>query len=210
VLAKATYIPASVEDASFWRILMPAYPAFVLLAAAIVLALPGLRARPAATAAPGNFTRALVACAVLFAVLPFAAVAAIPRLHDHGRVAVHFENTLIPVTSAVQLRANTSTGTVHLTWRAHTPGTAAGFYRVMRGATYAPPGGVSCAGRRNNSSDNCSLYVDSVGTTKGTSFADHPGHGTWTYRIGIAANWLDDPTLGDVYVVSTPVSVTVP
>jgi hypothetical protein len=210
VLLKATYIPASVEDASFWRILMPAFPAFVLLAAAVVLALPGLRPRPVAAGPPRNFTRALVAAAVLFAVLPFAAVAAMPRLHDQGKLAVHFENTLILVTSAVHLRADASAGTVHLAWRNHTPGTADGFYRVMRGATYAPPGGVSCAGRRNNASDNCSLYVDSIGTTNGTSFVDRPGSGTWTYRIGTAANWIDDPTLGDVYVVSPPVSVSVP
>jgi hypothetical protein len=70
---------------------------------------------------------------------------------------------------------------------------------------------VACAGRRNDSSDNCALlYFDSIGTTKGTSFADDPGKGTWIYRIGIEANWLDDPTLGDVYVVSTPVSASVP
>ena len=49
-----------------------------------------------------------------------------------------------------------------------------------------------------------------LGTTTGSSFVDRPGHGTWTYRVGVAANWLDDPSLGDVYVVSTPVSVTVP
>ena len=97
---------------------------------------------------------------------------------------------------------------MHLTWRDRAAGTAAGFYRILR--TSGSNGGVACAGRRNGSSDNCVLYVDSVGTTKGTSFVDHPGRGTWTYRVGIAANWLDDPTLGDVYVVSSPVSVSTP
>jgi hypothetical protein len=32
----------------------------------------------------------------------------------------------------------------------------------------------------------------------------------WTYRIGISANWLDDPHFGDVYVFSRPVTVSVP
>ena len=207
VLAKATYIPASVEDASFWRILMPAFPAFVLLAAAVVLALPGLRPRPAVTAAPRSFTNALAPAVVLFAVLPLGAVAAIPRLHDGGQLAVHFENTLIPVSTTVHVNATAAGQAVHLRWRDRAAGTAPGFYRIMR--TSNPDGGVGCAGRRNGSSDNCTLYVDPVGTTKGTSFVDHPGRGTWTYRIGIAANWLDDPTLGDVYVVSSPVSVSV-
>ena len=208
VLAKATYIPASVEDASFWRIMMPAFPAFVLLGAAIVLAVPGLRPTPAVSTAGRGFRNALAAAVVLFAILPLGAVAAIPPLHDQGRLAVHFENTLIPVSTAVHVDASARAGTVHLTWRDRTAGTAAGFYRILR--TSAPGGGVACAGRRNGSSDNCVLYVDSVGTTKGTSFVDHPGRGTWTYRVGIAANWLDDPTLGDVYVVSLPVSVSTP
>jgi hypothetical protein len=28
------------------------------------------------------------------------------------------------------------------------------------------------------------------------------------YRVGVAANWLNDPALGDVYVISPPVSAT--
>jgi hypothetical protein len=45
--------------------------------------------------------------------------------------------------------------------------------------------------------------------TRSPSFVDRPGPGHWTYRVGVAANWLNDPTLGDIYVVSQPVSVTV-
>ena len=52
--------------------------------------------------------------------------------------------------------------------------------------------------------------MDDTGSSRVTSFADRPGPGTWSYRIGVAANWLDDPTLGDVYVVSSPVSVSTP
>jgi hypothetical protein len=52
--------------------------------------------------------------------------------------------------------------------------------------------------------------MDDVGSSRTTTLDDRPGPGTWTYRIGVAANWLDDPKLGDVYVVSAPVHVTVP
>ena len=141
----------------------------------------------------------------MFALLPLAAVAAIPRLHDQGRLALHFENTFIPVSANVRVAAAVGNGGVRLSWKRSTPPRTAGFYRVMR----AKDTGVACAGRLNNSSDNCGLYVDAVGTTKETSFVDSPGAGTWTYRIGIAANWLDDPTLGDVYSVSEPVTVMV-
>ena len=46
LLTKGTYIPASVEDASFFRIMMPSFPAYLLLAASVVLLVPGFRARP--------------------------------------------------------------------------------------------------------------------------------------------------------------------
>ena len=207
VLLKATYIPASVEDASFWRIVMPAFPAFVLLVSAIVLALPGVRIRPVAGSSR-DFAKALTAAVVVFAVLPLGAIAAVPRLHDQGHLAVHLENTFIPVGSGVHVQAKLSNGAVQLSWHGGNAGTATAFYRVLR--TSQAGGGVACAGRLNGSSDNCGLYMDSVGTTKATSFVDHPGRGTWTYRIGVAANWLDDPTLGDIYVVSRPVTVASP
>ena len=207
VLLKATYIPASVEDASFWRILMPAFPAFVLLIAAVVLAVPGVRVRPVA-GPPRDFKTALAVAAVVFAVLPLGAIAAVPRLHDEGRDAVHLENTFVPVSSGVHVRATASGGAVHLSWHGGNARTGASFYRVLR--TGGTNGGVACAGRRNGSSDNCTLFMDSVATTKATSFVDNVGPGSWTYRIGVAAYWLDDQKLGDVYVVSTPVTVPVP
>jgi hypothetical protein len=204
VLLKATYIPASVDDASFWRIVMPAFPAFVLLVAAIVLAFPGVRARPV-TNPQRDFRNALAVAFVVFAAVPLGAVAAIPRLHDQGRLALHLENTFVPVSSGVHVRATASDGAVHLSWHGGNARTASAFYRVMR--TAQPHGGVGCAGRLNGSSDNCALYMETVDTTKTTSFVDHPGQGNWTYRIGVSANWLDDPTLGDVYVLSKPVTV---
>ena len=52
--------------------------------------------------------------------------------------------------------------------------------------------------------------MDDVGSVRAPSFEDRPGAGSWSYRIGLAANWLNDIRLGDVYVVSPPVAVTVP
>jgi hypothetical protein len=48
--------------------------------------------------------------------------------------------------------------------------------------------------------------MDSPGATRATSFVDRPGAGSWTYRIGIAANWLNDEQYGDVYLVSVPIT----
>jgi hypothetical protein len=209
LLLKGTYIPASIDDASFFRIMMPAFPAYVLLAGAVLLLVPGVRVRPATVPLPLAGRRLTVAVAAafgLFAIVPFGVVAAVPRLHDGGQVAVHAGQTLIPVSSSPQLHATVSGDTVQLSWRDAQAGPAAGFYHVLRANASAD---VACAGRLNGSSDNCALYTNSVTTTTATSFTDRPGAGTWTYRLGIAANWVNDPSLGDVYVVSKPVTATV-
>jgi hypothetical protein len=210
LLAKGTYIPASIDDASFFRILMPAFPAYVLLAGAVPLLVPGVRARPApvAPAPPGRrLTIAVVAAFAVFAVLPLGVIAAVPRLHDGGRLAVRSAETLIPVSSSIDLQTVVSGDSVRITWRDSEPKTTAGFYHVLRSNN--AKGEVGCGGRVNGSADNCVLYTDSIATTRGTSFADHPGPGTWTYRIGVAANWLNDPKLGDVYLVSPPAGIKI-
>jgi hypothetical protein len=54
------------------------------------------------------------------------------------------------------------------------------------------------------------LVIPEVGVTKTARYVDLAPRGHWVYRVAVAANWLDDPHYGDSYVVSRPVSVTVP
>ena len=210
LLAKGTYIPASIDDASFWRILMPAFPAFVLLTASVVLLVPRLRALPDGGAAPfagRKLTVALAVATAAFVVAPLAVVAAVPPLHDGGRQAVRLDDNLVPVSTAIAPRAAVDGNAVRLSWRPRTAGPTAVFYRILR--VQGNNGAASCAGRQRNSADDCRLYMDAVGAASGTSYVDRPGAGTWSYRIGVSANWLDDFRYGDVYVVSAPVTITV-
>jgi hypothetical protein len=210
LLLKGTYEPASVDDASFWRIMMPAYPAFLLLAASVVLLVPGVSARPAPIGFRLHGRRLLAAAGVtafVFAALPIGVIAAVPPLHDVGRQALTYGAGLIPVSAELSPRAVVGESGVTVTWKGQPSDSAAVFYHVLR--TNLPGGTSMCAGRLNNAADDCRFYGDSIGVTKGQSFVDRPGPGTWTYRIGVAANWLDDQSLGDVTVISTPVSVTV-
>jgi hypothetical protein len=209
LLTKGTYFPASIDDASFFRILMPAYPAYLILAASVVLLVPGVRARPAPLGSQSAGRRLAVAAAaagVIFAAFPLAVVAAVPPLHDNGRRAVSFNGNLIPVSGAVALRARADGGAAILSWKARSPRPAPVFYRILRTKSRTD---VFCAGRPHSAADECRLYPELPGVTRGTTFVDHPGVGTWTYRIGVSANWLNDPALGDITVVSRPVTVTV-
>jgi hypothetical protein len=209
LLVKGTYVLASIEDASFFRLMMPAFPAYVLLAASTLLLIPGVRARAASARpmlAPRKLTYAVAAAAFVFAAVPLGVIAATPRLHDSGQKAVQLGLSLIPVSGKVGARAEATSNGVRITWRAQPTKGGKVFYRVLRGK----PNDVGCGGRLNNASDDCRLYGNDVGGTHGTEFVDHPGPGTWTYHVGVAANWLDDPTLGEVYVLSRPAAVTVP
>jgi hypothetical protein len=138
VVAKATYVPASVEDASFWRILMPSFPAYLLLTASVVLLVPGVRARPAKesfTLTGRRATIALAAAVAVFAVLPLGVIAATPVLKDGGRQVVMFDNNLLPVSSDVGLQANSANGGVRLSWHAPKPRATDVFFRVLRAKT---------------------------------------------------------------------------
>jgi hypothetical protein len=209
LLVKGTYIPASVDDASFFRILMPAFPAYVLLAASLALLVPRVRARPA----PPTFVLhgrrlaiAFGAAVVAFAVLPLGVVAATPRLHDKTH-AVRFGNNLIPISSSIDVRATADGNGVRLSWRGRPPKSAKSFYHVLRAP--GPQGGYACGGVRNDASWDCQLYMGSARVTRDSSYVDHPGPGNWVYRIGVAGNWLNDTSYGDVYVVSPPVTASV-
>ena len=52
--------------------------------------------------------------------------------------------------------------------------------------------------------------MDTIASTRAGAYTDNPGPGSWTYRIGTSANWLDNFAYGDVYVISPPAVVAVP
>ncbi len=190
---------------------MPAFPAYALLGAAVVLLCRGVRARPAAgsdSLAGHRGVLALAVAAVLFVVAPLAVVAATPPLQDAGRQAVRQGDSLVPVSAAIAPQATVDGDSVRLSWRSRHP--------PRRGSSTA-----SCEGTRQRGGTlrraaeqrgrrlPPALPRQSGGGPR-KLVRRPPGPGTWTYRVGVSANWLDDVRLGDVYVVSDPVTVTVP
>jgi hypothetical protein len=96
---------------------------------------------------------------------------------------------------------------VRLSWHDSQPAGTKVFYRIWR--TKAPNGGAACT-PVPHAADNCQLTMDDLGAHEGGSWVDKPGRGRWTYRLGLAANWLNSPLYGDVYSFGPPVSVRVP
>jgi hypothetical protein len=203
VLVKGSSEVASIESGSFWRLVMPAFAAFLLLSAAIPLLVPtltprlGRRIDPQPVRRPG---RALViGVVVALCVVPLAVVLVSSPARGADR-AVILNGILTPVDdSVVSLRTERRGQAQRLSWTDATS-RARTFYRVYRTETAGPD--TSCI---RTGVDRCELNMILLGTTRRHTFVDRsPVHGA-TYRIGVGANWVDDSAQGDVFVLSPPI-----
>jgi hypothetical protein len=214
VLTKATYAGASTDDASVFRIMMAAYPAFILLLASLIYLFPGRRRarfddprrRPPRTNARRRLAL-LGAAAAVFALYPLALVAAASPLQGPQPRAYEAFGLLRSIDPGLRLTAAAVGHRVHLSWDDSQPAGTYVFYRIWR--TKAPDGGATCT-PVPHAADNCQLAMDDLGAHEGGSWVDKPGRGRWTYRLGLAANWLNSPLYGDVYSFGPPVAVRVP
>ena len=53
--------------------------------------------------------------------------------------------------------------------------------------------------------DRCELRSETLGTTREHRYFDPNPPEDAVYRIGVAANWLDETDRGDVFALSPPV-----
>ncbi len=199
---------ASVDSGSFFRLLLPAVPPLVLMVACLPVLVPRFGPRIAerfpapAPRIPGR--RTLIVAAVLFGLVPLVAAASLQRTSTGDRALI-FHEIAVPVDAGIGLQATVRGRLVVLRWNDAAEGSTRVFYRVER-----TPRANDVLCQSTSGVTNCFFAGSPVGTTRATAATDRPGRGTFTYRIGVATNWLDDPTKGDVFLVSNPVTVRVP
>jgi hypothetical protein len=205
---------ANVESGSFWRLLMPAWPAYLLLFAAIPLLVPTLPRRLGARVAPLASERVpvrrIVGAAVATVLLPGLAIAASSPLSSEQAqaktVVQNFPsgNILTPVDSGVRLDVERDGSARRLTWTSGGPWNAKVFYRVYR---HDGPGNDTICLASGGVAEYCNVYGEPIATTRDLSFVDPNAPPTATYRIGVGTNWIDNPDFGDVFAFSPPVEV---
>jgi hypothetical protein len=206
-LGKGGYSIASIEDSSLLRILIPTIPAFVLMLASLPYLVPRGRRRwpqvEPTPRAPRKLRLAVLGVAVLVtAVVPFAAIAAATPISGDRPEAVVIQQPLIPVTGDLGVDVHRDGAHVTVSWHAvHSAGGSV-FYHVFRAQT--SDGALDCD--TDAPAVVCQYKGTDLGATPQTTFTDTPPAGDWEYRVGVSANWLDDPTLGDVYELSRPVT----
>ena len=145
--------------------------------------------------------------AALFALYPFALVAAASPMHGPNPRAYVSFGLLRSIDPSLRLSAAVTGRRVDLGWRSSQPPGTGVFYRIWR--SKAPDGGATCT-PVPNAPDDCELTMQDLGARRSGRFVDTPGRGRWTYRLGLAANWLNDPFYGDVYSLGPPIVVRVP
>jgi hypothetical protein len=212
VVVKGAADVATVESGSYWRLIMPALPAFVLLAAAVPLLVPtfsrrlGERLAPLPGRRPG--LRSTVAFVAVTALVPIAAIG----LADQARAvpnedgppafvsrSVVVDDIGVPADGDVaRLEVRRSGSANVLTWTDSTS-RARTFYKVYRASAAFPD--LVCEPR---GVDRCELRAETLLTTREQQYVDPAPPPDATYRIGVAANWLDDENEGDVFALSPP------
>jgi hypothetical protein len=213
VVTKATYQNAGVADASLFRIMIPSYPAFILLLASLVYLFPGRHRahfdRPRRSQPRPHARRRLAllgAGAAVFALYPLALVAAASPLQGPQPRAYNAFGLFRTIDPELRLNAAVAGPRVHLTWNVASPEGTKFFYRIWR--SNAADGGAACT-PVPHAAANCRLMMDDLGAHAGGTFVDKPGRGRWTYRLGLAGNWLNSPLYGDIFSFGPPLAVRV-
>lgn len=196
-LVKGSAPQSTVDSGSFFRLLMPAWPAYLLLVAAVPLWLPGLRERLVEPALRGGSPswRGAAAAGVLLGLVPLLWIAA-SGTSGNRRQAVQSGGILSPVSNDLGARARAFPGGVRVTWNAlrwHSDV----LYYVYR---FDGPEDVTC---EDAGVQLCTFRGTLLGSTRRREFVDATGRAPdATYRVGVGASWLGPG--GDIALFSPP------
>ena len=211
-LVKGSSPLASVDTASFWRLLTPAWPAYFLLGISILAIVPTLggRLQPVVAAVPGRPRRRELWIAFAFlGLLPLVVAAAIPRNGAYRAIRNNSHNLYVPVDRSFHVAAQAGASGVALTWPDPGSGSVKPVYLVLRTkAGTTSDEGVNCTPRPGGVPP-CVIAMDELGYATARHFVDHPGAGNWVYRVALAASYNNAPNVGDPLLYSGPVQVTV-
>lgn len=204
-LFKATATVASIEAGSFFRLLMPAWPAYFLPVVAVGLT-PALlarrRARPACPWGKPGLPSSVGAVAGIMTLAALAIVSFARPVGGPEQAILQKDGRITSVDPRIALRATRANGVNSLSWEA--PDYPARVYYVIYRGT---PGQPTTACERRGVV-RCTLRMFPLGHTRTTTFTDRRSFPGMTYRVGVGTSYDDDPLHGDVFLFSRPVVAT--
>ena len=204
LVVKGTTPLSTVASGSFFRFMLPGFPAYFLLGICALLLVPRLGGRLANTWSERparRLDRRLVAgLAVVLAVLPLI-VFALVRPIDSPEQAVIVDGILTPVDAEIDVSVRAENESRIITWTHPSAGPSDVFYRVYR----TELDGVDTDCLTGDGAWQCYLELQLLGTTREPRWRDGSPPAGSIYRIGVAANSRNDETAGDVVTISPPV-----
>jgi hypothetical protein len=206
LLVKGFSSRADIQANTFWRLLMPAWPAYLLLFASIPLLVPTfarrLGDRLRAPAVRPLRLRWVAVAAVLVVLVPAAVTLAATPV-DEPTNAVYQDdegNTILTsVDRDIDVRTERVADGVRVSWEDDEDWRGDVFYRVYR---HDAPGTDTLCTTGYNVAIFCYLRALPIGVTRENEYLDASPPPGATYRIGVGTNWLDDPAFGDVFTFS--------
>ena len=206
LIVKGSTPLSTVASGSFFRFVMPAFPAYLLLAVSTLLLVPTLgRAMARRWPLDGErrpLDRRLVAVlAVSLAAVPFAVVALVTPIATPEQ-AIAVNTILTPVDERIDVDVVAEGAARTLTWSHPAVGASKVFYRVYR----TPADGVEMKCLDHGGASECLLEMDLLGTTRERRWRDGAPPPGVRYRVGVAANSRNDATAGDVVALSPTVA----
>ncbi len=200
---------AGIEAGTFFRLVMPAWPAYLLLIAAVPLLVPTAERRlgwRVAVPAPGSATRVrtAVVAAVVLALVPLVVIVAARPAQSPSNVVLTASGdtfVLIPVDDSIRVETRRRGEAVELRWTVKR-WRAGVSYRVLRTASAGPD--VSC---ETAGVTSCTLGMETLALTRTPTYVDGSPPAGVTYRIGVAADFENARTGGDMFAVSPPTTL---
>ena len=206
LLVKGFSTRATIDSGSFWRLLMPAWPAYLLLFASIPLLVPTLARRLGervrVSSSPPIALRWIAVAAVLTVALPAVAIAAASPVDGPSQALTQDDAgnfILTSVDDGVTLRVDRGPDGNRLTWD-DGPWRASVFYRVYR----ADGVDTECENTDGHPAQSCYFVGTLLESVSESEYLDAGGPAGATYRIGVGTNWIGDPAFGDVFAFSPP------
>jgi hypothetical protein len=197
VLNSGSLARGRVLDGTIFRLLEPGYPAFVLLAAALVLLVPmsgRWQREPAPRERRPRLTRGLAATAIVLGLYPLALVALAGPTPRDRVVFQHARAESVPVSGAFALRVEQRDGLAVLTWKRPSAGATTLSYRIYR----SPGPGCAPGGR------DCRLRMAGAATIRATSWTDPEPGRSW-YRVAAVADSDPNRIGGGLLLISPAV-----
>lgn len=202
-IVKASSPRSDFPSATYYRLVEPALPAFILLALAVVYCLPRTALGTPRAVAPAPLPRIplawrrLVPAVVVIAVIPLLLLV-IAQPSSAMRVA-RDENTVqeAPISNVFHLKAKRiSYKHILLTWRSpKTSGTKIWF------VVYTSPENDGCS-RPSSGANECFLNLPTLVVTQAHRFVDRPGPKLQYYRVAAVAQYQTANQGGDLMLLS--------